>query len=190
MSVSEKHIRETFHSYLQDWPEDTERLGFFDRVLDRVGSTLTSRKEFYGHVTASAVVINDDSDVLLVHRLGAKRWLLPGGHLEVSDRSLIDAALRELEEQTGVFLHEVAPLSSLPLDIDIHNVNPDVEHREPGHVHIDFRYAFRAGLTVVRKQPDEVAWRDISAIGDWQLRERTAACVSALVPAPAECGRP
>src|ERR1700761_4799125 len=56
-----------------------------------------------GHVTGTALVLHpSDSKVLLMlhHRL--RRWLLPGGHIEISAPSLADTAAREALEETRV----------------------------------------------------------------------------------------
>jgi ADP-ribose pyrophosphatase YjhB (NUDIX family) len=67
------------------------------------GTDLASRKEFDdGHVTCGAVMIDNTRRLLLIQHKALGRWL-PGGHLEPEDNSLNLAALRELEEETGIF---------------------------------------------------------------------------------------
>lgn len=56
-----------------------------------------------GHVTASALVISDSADevLLTLHpRLG--RWVQLGGHCEESDPDILAAALREATEESGI----------------------------------------------------------------------------------------
>ena len=56
-----------------------------------------------GHVTASALVLNDSGDqvLLTLHpRLG--RWVQLGGHCEDADGDIVAAALREATEESGV----------------------------------------------------------------------------------------
>jgi 8-oxo-dGTP diphosphatase len=51
---------------------------------------------------ASVVIFNDSGHVLLVkHTYGRLNWELPGGNAE-SDESIIDTALREVHEETGL----------------------------------------------------------------------------------------
>lgn len=53
------------------------------------------------HYTASAVVFNDNGEVLLVHHNKLRKWLYPGGHVDPNE-SLGEAAIRELTEETGI----------------------------------------------------------------------------------------
>jgi len=56
-----------------------------------------------GHVTASALVVSDTGDqvLLTLHpRLG--RWVQLGGHCEDTDADILAAALREATEESGI----------------------------------------------------------------------------------------
>jgi hypothetical protein len=50
-----------------------------------------SRDQFHpGHVTCTALVLHPDGKrILLVHHHRLRRWLLPGGHVEESDGTLM-----------------------------------------------------------------------------------------------------
>jgi 8-oxo-dGTP pyrophosphatase MutT (NUDIX family) len=51
-------------------------------------------------VAASAVVTNEDGDVLMQRRTDSGLWALPGGGMEMSD-SLPGTVVREVKEETG-----------------------------------------------------------------------------------------
>jgi 8-oxo-dGTP diphosphatase len=53
------------------------------------------------HFTASAVVLDDAGQVLLVHHNKIGQWLYPGGHVD-PDEDPAEAALREVREETGI----------------------------------------------------------------------------------------
>ena len=56
-----------------------------------------------GHVTASALVLDHTASAVLLTlhpRLG--RWVQLGGHCEEVDATLVDAALREATEESGI----------------------------------------------------------------------------------------
>ncbi|MFD4138479.1 NUDIX hydrolase [Streptomyces sp. NPDC058572] len=174
MPITNDHIREIVHDYLAFHPDDkgqlTPILGLLDAEAD-----LTSRKEFRGHATAGAILADPVSRVLHIRHLVLDRWLLPGGHLEHDDTRLVDAAQRELSEETGISASVVVPAGSRPLHIDVHTIPANDAKSEPEHRHIDFRYLFRTAADVVELQTEEVtaaAWRDADTIEDETLRTR------------------
>src|SRR4051812_13856407 len=77
--------------------EDRDRtLAFLDATADWVRAD-------DGHITASAVVMDADAErTLLIYHRKLSRWLQPGGHVEPSDVSLAEAALREATEETAI----------------------------------------------------------------------------------------
>ena len=103
-----------------------------------------------GHVTASALVISDDgAAVLLVFHARLRRWLQPGGHLEPADRSLVDAARREVLEETGI------PLAGggepALVGVDVHEI--PAARGEPAHRHHDLMFRFVSPMRVPRPGP-------------------------------------
>ncbi len=96
-----------------------------------------------GHFTASAFVLSPDkTQMLLIFHSKLELWLQPGGHLEPEDPTLVEAARREVEEETG--LSEVAlfdPEKPI-LDVDIHMI--PAREQEPDHEHFDVRVLFVA----------------------------------------------
>jgi 8-oxo-dGTP pyrophosphatase MutT (NUDIX family) len=94
-----------------------------------------------GHFTASGFVVHPEGEsVLLIHHAKIERWLQPGGHIDPADVSPIAAAIREIEEETGVV--GLSAISDAIIDIDIH-VFPE-RPDQPEHRHFDVRFAFVA----------------------------------------------
>jgi hypothetical protein len=79
MTIPAPHIQDLVTGYLRGHPDEQSLL---QPLLDRLaaGASVTDRREFDGHVTTSAVVINDADDVLLIHHLASGRWIQPGVH--------------------------------------------------------------------------------------------------------------
>lgn len=101
---------------------------------------------FNGHVVASAFIHSKkDEKLLLVYHNDFKIYLYPGGHMEESDKSPLDAAIREVKEETGIINLEYINVSDnklVPIDIDIHEIEYNKLLDLPEHYHFDFRYLF------------------------------------------------
>ncbi len=110
--------------------------------LLRYSAAPFSRSQFApGHVTCTALVLHpQEPRVLFMHHHRLHRWLLPGGHVEESDNSLVGAAAREAMEETCVRIDQ-AHTPSLA-GIDVHGIPPKKD--EPFHLHHDLIWCFRA----------------------------------------------
>ncbi|MGW1354794.1 NUDIX hydrolase [Streptomyces sp. NPDC002409] len=170
MAITADHIRTTLADYLDQHSEAEAELAVVLGLLDD-GDDLTSRKALPGHATAGAVLVGPDDRVLHILHNATGKWLLPGGHLEPADETLLQAAGRELAEETGIPPHVVTPHSQTPLHIDVHPIDANPDKGEPAHHHFDFR--FRTAADIGELQTEEVSgatWRSIEEIRDSQLR--------------------
>lgn len=176
MAITADHIRTTLTAYVDQHPEDTQELGIVLRLLDK-GNDLTSRKTLPGHITAGAILVGPDGRVLHVLHNATQRWLLPGGHLEASDETLLQAACRELTEETGIPPQVATPQGEMPLHIDAHPIDANPAKDEPAHRHFDFRFLFRTAAGIGELQAEEVsdaAWRELDSLCDPVVRKRIA----------------
>ena len=92
-----------------------------------------------GHLTGSALVVDDDRErtlVMLHVKLGL--WLQPGGHAD-GEGHLATVAWTEATEETGI---DGLRLLGPPVDCDIHHI-PE-RPGEPAHLHLDTRYVVLA----------------------------------------------
>ncbi|WP_250001047.1 NUDIX hydrolase [Actinoplanes sp. M2I2] len=120
------------------------------------GPVAMTRAHRRGHVTASALIVDDAGRVLLcLHgRLGL--WMQLGGHCEAGDAGLAEAARREAIEESGL---PGLVLDPEPIDIDIHEVRcgpADGQPAEPS-VHYDVRFLLRAPAGAREQISDESA---------------------------------
>ncbi|WP_404956598.1 NUDIX hydrolase [Streptomyces sp. 147326] len=179
MPITADHIRTTLAEYTDAHPEEKSAPAIVHELIDQ-GADVTSRKEFRGHATAGAVVVNVDAQALFIRHVALGKRLTPGGHLEPEDASALGAALRELIEETGLAL-SVSPVRAVPIHIDVHPIPANEGKGEPAHQHFDFRYLFRLeGDHAVTLQVEEVsgyAWRGVDTITDETLRERVLAAL-------------
>jgi 8-oxo-dGTP pyrophosphatase MutT (NUDIX family) len=178
MPITAQHVRETLGAYLNSHPEDKNGLSALSEVLDQAGDMIASRKEFRGHVTAGAVLLRPDGRVLTIEHRALRTWLLPGGHIEDSDSTLLEAALRELAEETGIHPDSVQPDSGVPLHVDAHSIPESEAKGEPEHRHFDFRFLFRTTVEEVELQEEEVtaySWQFADTLMAEPLRSRARA---------------
>ncbi|AXK43921.1 NUDIX hydrolase [Erythrobacter aureus] len=147
-------------AYLKHFPEEEERIRPFTDHLKVGPATILDRKTMFGHITASAFIVDPSTrSALLVHHKSLNLWLQPGGHYE-GDPSLQDAALREATEETGISRLRLMPIAgetSTPLDIDTHAIPAKPAKGEGDHRHHDFVFLMQASADeTIQPQEEEV----------------------------------
>ena len=178
MPITAQHVRESLDAYLAIHPDEKDALSVLSEVIDEAGDSIASRKQYRGHVTAGAALLRPDGRVLTIEHRALRKWLLPGGHVEESDATLLDAALRELAEETGISPDQVEPDSGVPLHIDAHPIPANPDKGEDAHQHFDFRYLFRTTADMVELQEEEVtaySWQFADMLTAEPLRSRVMA---------------
>ncbi len=89
-----------------------------------------------GHVTGSALVLDlDRTHTLLTHHGKLDKWLQLGGHAD-GEANVLEVALREVREESG--LQALEAISEDIFDVDIHMI--PARGFEPEHFHYDIRY--------------------------------------------------
>ncbi|MCB8820470.1 NUDIX hydrolase [Microvirga rosea] len=136
-----------------------------------MGQDIHSRSTFPGHITTSALILDETGQrTLLIRHRSLQRWLQPGGHYEVPD-ALEASALREALEETGLAGISLDPWhreTGIPIDIDSHLIPARPQRGEPEHWHHDIRYLMRArGTDNLRPDLGEVeqaAWHPLGIL--------------------------
>lgn len=141
-------IQALVDKYKEIYPDEIKDLRLLSDQLSKTDN-ITHRKNFVGHVTASAFVINEHTkQVLLLEHKSLMKLLQPGGHIEPDDNSLLASVLREVEEETGLKAEDLKlrPIflrnKEVPFDIDTHYIPENLKKGELGHYHHDFRYIY------------------------------------------------
>jgi len=124
-------------------PDDEKENKIRERFLSLLSESrdVTARDSWPGHITSSAIILDDSFErILLINHKKLGRWLQPGGHIE-DDCSLQEAAMREVYEETGI--RSLTPLLEGIFDLDIHQIPASVAH--PEHYHYDVRFLYVTG---------------------------------------------
>lgn len=121
-----------------------------------------------GHFTASAFALDPaQSRLVMIHHPKLHRWLQPGGHIEPTDATPLDAAARELREETGINLFRPHPAVSGVFDLDIHEI--PARGSEPAHLHHDLRFLFTVDEPLLGTPTHEVtrvSWYPLHEVAD------------------------
>lgn len=160
VAIGDSDIASALSAYLERYPDEAALLSEPVQLLSQ-GGDFASRRNFRMHATVGALLVRGGVEVLLVEHLAYGIPLQPGGHLEPTDVSLIDAAVRELTEETGVDPGRVVPASQTPVYIEYGRVPARPAKDEPEHHHLDIGYAFVTDADVGHIQESEVrgaAW--------------------------------
>lgn len=156
MATSSLHA--TTVATLRDWrPTDLRLVSLCEAYLGFLlaREDACQRTCVAGHVTVSCLLFDaDHRHVALVLHGIAGVWIVPGGHLEAEDDSLVAAAAREVREELGV----VVECDPEPLDLDCHAFtcrnSPPTRHFD-----VDFLAVAAPGTDLVcSEESREVRW--------------------------------
>jgi len=104
--MSARSLHASARDALQNWDADSDgaeslrhtMLAFLDSAPDGC-----LRAHVPGHITASSLVLDEGGcHVLLTLHPRVGRWIQLGGHCEPGDETVVDAALREAQEESGI----------------------------------------------------------------------------------------
>lgn len=153
-------LKDLLRKYLEIYPNEKNELGQV-AALSSTEENPYNRKNFVGHCTAGAIVINESTkQVLMLDHAILHRLLPPGGHIAL-DETPLQGAYREMYEETGISSQDVeyrAVFPSIPLipfDIDTHYIPANPKKNEEEHFHHDLRYLFIVNNEKVKVNKEE-----------------------------------
>jgi 8-oxo-dGTP pyrophosphatase MutT (NUDIX family) len=178
-------------NYLQTFPNEKERLQTLQSYLNNPELDLRLRTTIpEGHICSSGILLLPGGKVLMLHHKALNIWVVPGGHYDITDGPISNAAIRETIEETGitipVSLHPWHLQTGIPLDIDTHPIPRNDKKDEDAHQHFDFRYV----LTV--DDPEQVVRQlsldahEVTAFTEMPIQEINPA--SSIAPAIKKLG--
>ena len=171
MKTVVKHILDKYKSI---YPEEDLRV-FTDFVENSTDKEIYDWNNFTGHIVASAFLYakKEDRFLVLFHR-DFGNYLYPGGHVDETDLSPLDAAKRETIEETSISDFKVISICDdelVPIDIDTHYIKKNERLNLPIHYHFDFRYLFVVDqiedVVVDPEESGDFKWIDIDELDSY-----------------------
>lgn len=140
-------ILNILEEYLLAFPNEKERQSILIKYIENHNDNqMFDWNNFDGHIVASGFIYAKEERLFLVlYHNDLKMFLYPGGHVNINDKNVLDAAKREVEEETGLNNLEefkICENELIPIDIDTHVIDYNERLKLPKHYHFDFRYLF------------------------------------------------
>lgn len=133
--------------YLDIYPYEKNRLSILKEYIDKYNDKkIIDWNNFDGHIVASGFIYDKKTNKFLVlYHNDMKIYLYPGGHINNEDHNPLEAAIREVEEETGLNNLKIIRICDdelIPFDIDTHIIEYNERLDLPSHYHFDIRYLF------------------------------------------------
>lgn len=155
---------ENYKPYNEQEEKDKETMLKYINTLNDV---LTRNNEF-GHFTASAWAVNKErTKVLMIYHNIYKSWAWTGGHAD-GEEDLLNVAIRELKEETGV--KNVKVLNNDIFSLEIICVDGHVKRGKyvSSHVHLNVTYLLEVDeqetLKIKEDENSGVKWVNIEDV--------------------------
>lgn len=163
-------ILDIIEKYLELYPNEEEQIiPLIEYLGNHSYEEAVDWNNFDGHIVAGGFIYSKkDKKFLMVYHKDLDMYLYPGGHMNKNDANPLEAAIREVKEETGItdFKCVNATIDTLtPLDIDIHAIGYNGRLNLPSHTHFDFRYLFVIenieDVRIDEEELDNYKWVDI-----------------------------
>ena len=168
-------IIDILKKYLNIFPEEKERQLKLEKYLKKFNDEqITDWNNFKGHIVASGLVYSkSEKKFLLLYHNDMNIYIYPGGHIDSNDVNPLEAAIREVKEETGLIDLKVINLTQdkfIPIDIDTHTIKYNERLNLPEHYHFDFRYLFVVDkISDIKTDASELSdfkWIDINELSN------------------------
>ncbi len=153
--------------------EEKDKEGIL-KCIETQENILTRDNEL-AHITSSGFIVNKERDkVLMIHHNIYNSWAWTGGHAD-GEENLLEVAIREAKEETGI--ENIQPLSEDIVSLDILSVVGHVKRGEyvSAHLHLSVAYLLEGDHSEeVKIKPDEnsgVKWIPVEEIFKYSSEE-------------------
>ena len=164
---TDKHrctLLDLLRSYVQRYPEESETVRRYALFVGGEADCF-KRTNLVGHITAAMWLVDAEGEnVLLTHHRKLNKWLQLGGHAD-GNGDVIEVALTEAREESGI--QQVQILSTEIFDLDIHPI-PTIG-TVANHLHYDVCFVGQTHEPsyVVSAESHDLAWVPIRTISSY-----------------------
>ena len=165
--MSLKNLKEKIEKYIPYNEQEKNDKKIILQYLEQFDNILTRENEF-AHFTASSWVLNKEkTKVLMIYHNIYQSWAWTGGHAD-GESDLLQTAIRELKEETGV--ENVKVLNDDIFSLEIICVNGHVKRGKyvSSHVHLNLTYLLEVDenetLRVKEDENSGVKWVNIEDV--------------------------
>jgi len=136
--------------------EEKKNLELLNKFLN-ISDNCFSRSNLAGHVTADALIMDKNGNVLLNHHKSLDIWTFFGGHSD-GEKDSLNVAKREVKEEAGIT--EADDFGGKILDIDVHSIPENISKKEPEHIHYNIRFLFVVNNHdfIISDESKEIKW--------------------------------
>ncbi len=150
------------NSFIPENDQEKQDKKLILEYIKQFPDTILLRENPLAHITSSGFIMNRElNKVLMVHHNQRNTWAWTGGHAD-GERDLLDVALKEAKEETGI--QEVTPLVRRIFSVDILPVHGHMKKGEwvGTHLHLSVAYILIASesetLIVNEAENSAVSW--------------------------------
>ena len=165
--MSLKNLKEKIEKYIPYNEQEKNDKKIILQYLEQFDNILTRENEF-AHFTASSWVLNKEkTKVLMIYHNIYQSWAWTGGHAD-GESDLLQTAIRELKEETGV--QNVKILDDNIFSLEVICVNGHVKKGKyvSSHVHLNLTYLLEVDenekLQIKEDENSNVRWIPIEEI--------------------------
>jgi len=160
--VFKRVLHSKLNDYLKRYPNEKEKVTKTLHLLVNDPDCF-KRTNWDGHFTASAWVVDKSRKwILMTHHKQLNIWLQLGGHAE-DNNNLLEVALKEAKEESGINNFNI--ISEEIFDLDVHIIPKYGSN--PEHLHYDVRFILEADKLErlsISNESNDLAWIKIEDV--------------------------